>query len=154
MATETILSPGVFLQETDKSFIGSGVDPSGLAIIGPTAKGPIETPTRVSNYQEFKNLFGTIIKSGSDDFEYYTNLTVKNYFQNGGSSALVTRVVRNPGAWAPASSSDILDRSGDTGASAKNPFKLETLSKGLEANSAGPTGSNGAALSGSRNNLR
>ena len=41
MATETLLSPGVLLQETDKSFITPGVDPSGLAIIGPTAKGPV-----------------------------------------------------------------------------------------------------------------
>ena len=45
MATETILSPGVLLQEIDKSFITPGVDPSGLAIIGPTVKGPVEIPT-------------------------------------------------------------------------------------------------------------
>ena len=49
MATETILSPGVLLQEVDKSFINPGVDPSGIAIIGPTIKGPIEVPTRVTN---------------------------------------------------------------------------------------------------------
>ena len=29
MATETILSPGVFLQEVDKSFIQTATDPSG-----------------------------------------------------------------------------------------------------------------------------
>ena len=156
MATETILSPGVLLQETDKSFITIGNDPSGLAIIGPTAKGPIETPIRVSNYQEFKNLFGTIIQSssaaGTEDYEYYTNLTVKNYFQNGGSTALVTRVVKDIHNWTPASSSKIIDCSADI--VGKGPFALETLSKGIEANSVGPTSSNGAALSGSKSNVR
>ena len=41
MATETILSPGVLLQEVDKSFTSPSTDPSGMAIIGPTAKGPV-----------------------------------------------------------------------------------------------------------------
>ena len=54
MATETILSPGVLLQEVDKSFVSPGTDPSGMAINGPTARGPIEIPTQIKNYNEFK----------------------------------------------------------------------------------------------------
>ena len=54
MATETIVSPGVLLQEVDKSFVTPGTDPSGLAIIGPTARGPIEIPTQIKNYNDFK----------------------------------------------------------------------------------------------------
>jgi hypothetical protein len=93
MATETILSPGVLLQETDKSFITPGVDPSGMAIIGPTTRGPVEVPTRITNYNEFKEIFGTSLRNGNKKEEYFTHLAVKNYFRNGGSSALVVRVV-------------------------------------------------------------
>ena len=74
MATETIASPGVLLKEIDRSFISPGTDPSGLAIIGPTTKGPIEIPTAVTNYNDFKEIFGTTVKSGSEAYEYFTNL--------------------------------------------------------------------------------
>ena len=130
MATETIVSPGVLLKEIDKSFITPGTDPSGLAIIGPAAKGPIEIPTAVSNYNDFKEIFGTTIKSGSQAYEYFTNLTVKNYFDNGGSSALVVRVVSASGTWASATNTHL-------SASAKestSSFTLTTLGKGGDLN--------------------
>ncbi len=154
MATETIVSPGVLLQEVDRSFITPGVDPSGLAIIGPSAKGPVEIPTLVRNYNDFKNIFGTTIESASNAYEYFTNLTVKNYFQNGGSTAIVTRVVTDRDNWAAASSSAIPAVSGDS--THENPFVLETLSKGLANNSKGGSGTltNGALDSGSADNFR
>ena len=76
MATETILSPGVLLQEVDKSFTSPSTDPSGMAIIGPTAKGPVEIPTEIKSYDDFKQIFGTTIQSGSQKFEYFTNLSI------------------------------------------------------------------------------
>ena len=130
MATETILSPGVLLQEVDKTYVSPGTDPSGIAIIGPTARGPIEIPTQVKNYNEFKDIFGTTIQSGSEAFEYFTNLAVKNYFENGGASALVVRVVSASGTWENADNTHL-------SASAKNstePFTLETLGKGADLN--------------------
>jgi len=130
MATETILSPGVLLQEVDKSFVSPGTDPSGMAIIGPTARGPIEVPTQITNYNEFKEVFGTTIQSSSEAFEYYTNLAAKNYFENGGSSALIVRVVSASGTWENADNTHI-------SASAKGstqPFTLETLGKGSNLN--------------------
>ena len=130
MATETILSPGVLLQETDKSYVSPGTDPSGMAIIGPTARGPIEIPTPVTNYNEFKEIFGTTVQSGSEAYEYFTNLAVKNYFENGGASALVTRVVSASDTWASATSTDI------TASNKPNTsFVLETLGKGIDLNS-------------------
>ena len=153
MATETILSPGVLLQEIDKSFITPGVDPSGLAIIGPTVKGPVEIPTYIKNYNAFKELFGTTLVSASNTYEYYTSLAVKNYFANGGSTCLVTRVVTNEGNWAVASSSriaptDATDTAGD------GPFSLETIGKGTILNSSGSEYSNGALENGSKDNFR
>ena len=152
MATETILSPGVFLQEVDKSFIQTATDPSGLAIVGPTVKGPVETPTVVRNYQEFKNIFGTTEESSSQAYVYYTSVAAKNYFQNGGSSALITRVVTSSADWAAASSSRITPNDG--GATGDGPFTLETLGKGTVFNSEGTHNANGSLANGSKDNIR
>ena len=132
MATETILSPGVLLQEVDRSFITPSTDPSGMAIIGPTAKGPVEIPTEIKSYNDFKQVFGTTIRSGSQKYEYFTNLAVKNYFENGGSSALIVRVVSGSTDtdWTTADSTHI-------SASAKGstqPFTLKTLGEGTVFN--------------------
>ena len=131
MATETILSPGVLLQEVDKSFVSPGTDPSGMAIIGPTARGPIEIPTQIKNYNEFKEVFGTTIKSGSGAYEYFTNLAVKNYFENGGASALVVRVVSASGTWGTAANTHLSASAKDS----TQPFTLTTLGKGADLNS-------------------
>jgi uncharacterized protein len=151
MATETIVSPGVLLQEIDKSYVTPGVDPSGLAIIGPTVKGPIEIPTLVKNYNEFKTQFGTTLSSASNAYEYYTSLAIRNYFDNGGATALVVRVVNDAdNSWTHASSSAITD-AGNTGTS---PFTLETLGKGDLLNSIGPEYTGGGLHSGSKDNFR
>ena len=131
MATETIVSPGVLLQEVDKSFITPGTDPSGLAIIGPTARGPIEIPTLITNYNDFKEVYGTVIKSGSQGYEYFTNLAVKNYFDNGGASALVVRVVSASSTWAGATSTDIT-----ASGVANTSFVLKTIGSGSDLNNA------------------
>jgi len=150
MATETIVSPGILLKEIDKSFVTPGTDPSGMAIIGPAVKGPVEIPTLVRNYNEFKNIYGTTLESASNAYEYYTSLAVKNYFQNGGATALVTRVVPTATGWAAASSSLI----SDNGLGTNNPFTLETLGKGALLNSEGPYYTGGALHSGSKDNVR
>ena len=105
MPTETLLSPGVLLQETDNSFIPQSTDPSGLAIIGPAAKGPVDLPTEVKSYSEFKAIFGTTIRNDKQREEYFTHLAVKNYFENGGSSAIMTRVAS--GSWSSATNTPI-----------------------------------------------
>ena len=154
MATETILSPGVLLTETDKSFITPGVDPSGMAIIGPAAKGPVDIPTTIKSYSDFKQIFGTTIKNGTQREEYFTHLAVKNYFENGGSSAIVVRVTS--GSFTSAANT-FLSASSITG---KQPFQLETLAQGAIANNAQtltdtpPLYSNGALITGSADNVR
>ena len=152
MATETIVSPGVLLKEIDRSFISPGTDPSGLAIIGPAVKGPIEVPTLVTNYNDYKNIFGTTLNSASNAYEYFTSLAAKNYFQNGGSSALITRVVRNADSdWSVASqSADISNPASTT----NGAFEIHTLGKGELLNSVGEEYSGGALHSGSKDNLR
>jgi hypothetical protein len=57
MAVETLLSPGVLARENDSSFVTQGPVSVGAAIIGPTAKGPVEIPTVVTSYSDFVNKF-------------------------------------------------------------------------------------------------
>ena len=44
---EKIISPGVFTDETDQTFLPSAIADIGGAVVGPTVKGPVLTPTIV-----------------------------------------------------------------------------------------------------------
>lgn len=142
---ETLLSPGVLTRENDQSQITQGPITAGAAIVGPTVKGPVRIPTLVTSYSDYINKFGGSFVSGGATHEYLTSISTYNYFQQGGTTLLVTRVVS--GAFSPATSSVLL---ANTSAS----FTLETLSWGANQNSAGPTGSNGTLTSGSVDNIR
>lgn len=89
--TERILSPGVFTQENDQSFIAQGVAQIGAAFVGPTVKGPAFVPTKVSSYSEFNAIFGP------ETADSYVPYTVKNYLRSG-ATATVTRILGN-GGW-------------------------------------------------------
>ena len=56
-------------------------------------KGPVNIPTVVTSYSDYQNKFGTIVESGSNEYTYFTSVSAYNYFQQGGDSLLVTRVV-------------------------------------------------------------
>jgi hypothetical protein len=67
---EKVVSPGVFTNEIDQSFLPAAVADIGAAIIGPTVKGPAMIPTIVSSYADYQQQFGDTFKSGSN---YYTD---------------------------------------------------------------------------------
>ena len=105
---EQIVSPGVFQRETDQSFITPAPVEVGAAIVGPTVKGPIEFPTVVTSFADYKNKFGTTFISESSNLEFFTSIAAQKYFANGGNSLLITRVVSGSGgSWGSATSSDI-----------------------------------------------
>lgn len=145
---ETLLSPGVLTRENDQSQITQGPITAGAAIVGPTVKGPVKIPTLVTSYSDYISKFGGAFVSGGTSNEYLTSISAYNYFQQGGTSLLVTRVVSE--AFLPATSSIILNGA----ATASATFTLETLSAGAIMNSAGATGTNGTLVSGSNDNLR
>ena len=147
---ETLLSPGVLARENDQSFIQGQPLERGAAIIGPAAKGPVEIPTLVGSFSEYTAIFGGAIESGSNVYSYLTSIAANNYFQNGGTSLLVTRVVS--GSFTSATSSLMPTGSGGpiTGLS---PFVLETISEGIIMNNTGAEIS-GALVSGSTDNVR
>ena len=86
---EKIISPGVFTNEIDQSFLPATPGPVGAAIVGPTVKGPILEPTIVNSYSEYTNLFGELIESGSDKHQYLTSHTAKEYLRQGGPLTIV-----------------------------------------------------------------
>jgi hypothetical protein len=150
---ETIVSPGVLAIENDQSFVTQQPVQAGAAIIGPAVKGKVGIPTIVTSYTDYLNKFGATFLSGSNTYTYFTSIAAYNYFNNGGASLLVTRVVT--GSFTAASSS-FISASAHAAGSPYNTdvFVLETISKGEIMNSTGPTGNVGTLLSGSADNFR
>ena len=83
MANERIVSPGVFTNEMDQSFLPQGIGAIGAALVGPTLKGPAFVPTMVEGYADFVTKFG-----GSYE-QSYLPYTAKSYLNNAGSATIV-----------------------------------------------------------------
>ena len=120
---ETLISPGVLSRENDQSQITAQPIQAGAALIGPTVLGKPGIPTLVTTYSEYLATFGSTFLSGSDDYSFLTSDAAFNYFQNAGTSLLVTRVTS--GSFSPASSSAVASQTG----SLPNAFTLETLGR-------------------------
>ncbi len=143
---ETLLSPGVLTRENNQTIITQGPQIAGAAILGPTVKGPVNIPTIVTSYSDYINKFGGKFESGSTNHEYLTSISAYNYFQQGGDSLLVTRIVS--GTFTEAQSTPILN------ALTSSSFVLETLSEGSIMNNSGSENTNGTLVSGTIDNLR
>ena len=150
---ESLISPGVLSREQDRSFIAPAPLEAGAAFVGPTVLGPTFEPTVVTSYGDYQRTFGTTFNSGSETYEFLTSIAVKSYFEQGGSTALITRVVS--GSFTGASNTTIA--SVDGGAT---PFTLQTLGKGevfnnsTGAGDAGAQNSDGSLQLGSDDNIR
>jgi len=142
---ETLISPGVFLNENDLSQITQGPITAGAALLGPTVIGPVNIPTLVTSYSEYKALFGAAFVSGGANYEYLTSIAALNYFEQGGDSLIVTRVASGSYTAATASVASI---------GATTSFELETLSVGNLMNNSGGTSVDGSLPSGSSANIR
>ena len=143
---ERILSPGVFSRENDLSFVTPAAAEISTALVGPTARGPVSIPTVVRSYGEYLNVFGGSFKSGSDYYSHFTTLAAEKYFEQGGTSLLVTRV-----------SDDTFSSATATVASASTTlFTLATIGQGEIMNNSGSgmAGTNNSLTSGSVDNVR
>ena len=157
---ESIISPGVFTRENDISFIQPAPIAAGAAFLGPAVKGPYDQPTIVTSYSEYVRKFGDTFLSASKSYEFLTSIAVRNYFQNGGQTALVTRIVT--GTYNSAVNTFMSASTGKTG----QPFELRTLGTGVLYNNAtssiaglpgnitGYLNSDGSLVSGSKENVR
>ena len=150
---EKIISPNVFVNESDKSLVSRGPVVTGAAIVGPTVKGRPLVPTVVTSYSEYQSKFGETFKSGSQYYEYFTSLAAKEYFSGGGQSLLVTRIIS--GSAYNTYAQAFVNVSGSTSSvAASASFTLEVKNYGDGANNTGSLSAAGALASGTASNIR
>ena len=145
--SEKIISPGVFQNESDQSLVQRGIAGTATAVVGPTVSGQPLVPTYVTSFSEFQSKFGTTFKSGSYYYEYLTSIAAREFFQNGGQTLLVTRVISGSANVSTYASATVFATS--TSAS----FAIETLAWGNQMNNTSSL-SSGALASGSSVNVR
>lgn len=104
---ERIVSPGVFTNEVDRSFLPAAISNLGAALIGVCEKGPAFIPTVVNTYTDFKLKFGGLNPN------YYLPYTAKSYLKNAGTATIV-RVLGGSGY---STTNSILLKSAGTGGS-------------------------------------
>jgi phage tail sheath protein FI len=81
------LSPGVYVEEVEAgSRPIEGVGTAVAAFVGLAARGPANTPTLVTNWNQFTSTFGDFVEGS------YLAHAVYGYFLNGGGAAYVVRV--------------------------------------------------------------
>ncbi len=80
-------APGVYVQEvpSGKHHV-TGVSTSVTAFRGRTSRGPVSTPTTVRSFGEFIKLFGGLAADSPMTY------CVQDFFQNGGTEAIITRL--------------------------------------------------------------
>ena len=148
---EVLVSPGVLARENDQSFLSAQPVQAGAAIVGPTLKGPVGIPTLVTSFSDYKNVYGCVVESGSAEYTYLTSISAYNYFQQGGDSLLVTRVVS--GSYTSATSTAI----SSSKTANDNVLTLKTISEGVIMNSGAEgvaEGANNTLSGGTKDNLR
>ena len=104
---EKIISPGVFTNEIDQTFLPAAVADIGAAIIGPTLKGPAGIPTVVTSFSDFQAKFGDVFKSGSNSFQFLTSHAAEEYLKNSNTLTVVRVMADGGGSVAPATA-DVL----------------------------------------------
>ena len=150
---EKIISPGVFQNESDQSLVQRGIQGTATAIVGPTVLGQPLVPTYVTSYSEFANKYGETFKSGSYYYEYLTSIAAREFFQNGGNTLLVTRVISGSANVSSYAAASVLNISSSLNSGSTSAFTLETLSWGDQMNNTSSL-SSGALASGSVVNVR
>ena len=79
---EKIVSPGVFTRENDLSQVQAGVEAIGAAVVGPTARGPVLMPKKITSYAEYVECFGEAYESGSSTYQFFTSVAAKEYLKH------------------------------------------------------------------------
>jgi len=151
--SEKIISPGVFQNESDQSLVQRGVVGTATAVVGPTVSGQPLVPTYVTSFSEFQSKFGTTFKSGSYYYEYLTSIAAREFFQNGGQTLLVTRVVSGSANVSNYAAASVLNISSSLNTGSVASFTIETLAWGDQMNNTSSI-SGGALADGTAINVR
>jgi Bacteriophage tail sheath protein len=88
MAVVNTSYPGVYVTEVPSGVRSiTGVATSVTAFVGPTVRGPVDQPVTIDSYAGYQRTFGGLSADASVAF------AVRDYFTNGGGTAIVVRVV-------------------------------------------------------------
>ena len=77
-------SPGVYIEEIDKSYATKSLGITTLGVVGETLKGPAFEPVRISDWGEFQDYFGgtsTEKFKGNNTPKYELPYIAKSYLQ-------------------------------------------------------------------------
>lgn len=119
----TYLSPGVYMEEVSSgSKPIAGVGTAVAAFVGFAERGPLNTPTLVTNWTQFVGNFGNFVEGS------YLAHAVYGYFLNGGGVAYVVRI----GAHDENSEPELPAAVGDAPANEgeRSPFTIKALEAG------------------------
>jgi Bacteriophage tail sheath protein len=91
----TVSYPGVYLEELPSAVRTiTGVATSIAAFVGQAARGPINTPVTITSYADFERIFGGLWISSRLGY------AVNDFYQNGGSTAVIVRIAHSDAAQA------------------------------------------------------
>lgn len=150
-----LISPGFYSRENVVSNTPNDIVANSAAIIGPTYKGPAMVPVDVYSYGQYQTLFGDLVESGSNFYQYFTSHTAKEYFDKGGERLTIIRILA--GDYTAAQSNIPISGSEwpiSGSVSVSSSFTLETLGHGEVLNNSGSYGSNNILESGSKDNIQ
>ena len=94
MANSVFVSPGVYTSEKDLTFVTRQVGVTTLGLVGETTKGPAFNPVFISDYDEFKQFFGSLNTTKMDNGapKYELPYIAKSYLSES-NQLFVTRVL-------------------------------------------------------------
>ena len=80
---ERVVSPAVFTNEIDQSFLAQGISQIGGAVVGPFDRGPAFAPTVIRSQADLEDLFG------APDGKYYQPWVAREYLKHQGVVTIV-----------------------------------------------------------------
>jgi phage tail sheath protein FI len=87
MSSQLLASKVVIVEEEPRVRSVTGVSTAILGVVGVTERGPVGTPTLVSSFEDYLNIFGSYVANGD------VAQSMAGFFDNGGTTAYVTRTV-------------------------------------------------------------
>ena len=84
--------PGVYIEEIPSGVRTiTGVATSITAFIGRADRGPVDEPTTITSFGDYERTFGGLSLLSTMSY------AVRDFYQNGGSQAIIVRVIANGG---------------------------------------------------------
>ena len=107
--------PGVYVEEIPSGVRTiTGVATSVAAFAGFAPRGPIDRAVTITSWADYERIFGGLV------YEYPLGYAVRDFYENGGATAIIVRTYKAPAA-------------SETGTIAKGDFKVEATSPGTWA---------------------